>query len=104
MIVCLPSSPVLSPSFPHVLNVFTCRKRVDLIGIVVRSADDFCVIVAVALAMQLGGKGRYEDGWIAEVEFGLDVQEQLHPPVGQAQELPQLQVHPGPAPRDCNVS
>ena len=82
-------------------------ERIGSIGIIVRSADDFCVIVAVALAMQLGGKGGYEDGWIAEVELdwvGLDVQEQLHWPVGQAQELPQLQVHPGPAPRDCSVS
>ena len=53
--------------------------------------------------MKQGGSGRYEaaDGrdW-----RGLDVQEQLHPPLGQAQVSPQLQVHPGAARRDQGVS
>ena len=84
---------------------YVASEWIGLIGIIVRSADDFCVIVAIALACSSEEKGRYENGyWIAEVGFGLDVQEQLHSPVGQAQELPQLQVHPGPAPRDRGVS
>ena len=76
----------------------------DWIGIVVRLRGFiyFCVIVVVALAMQLDGGIEDGLGW---AEVGLDVQEQLHSPVGQAQELPQLQVHPGPiAPRKCGVS
>ena len=37
--------------YSHVVS-----EWIGLIEIIVRSADDFCVIVAVALAMQQGGQ------------------------------------------------
>ena len=48
---------------------------------------------------QAGGRAADSRNWRE-----LDVQEQLHPPLGQAQVLPQLQVHPGAARRDQGVS
>ncbi len=56
-------------------------------------------VVEVALACSREGKaGMRMADWRSWI--GLDVQEHLHWPVGQAQEVPQLQVHPGPARRD----
>ena len=63
----------------------------------------FCVIVDAASACSMEDKAgmRTADSrdWME-----LDVHEQLHPPLGQPQVSPQLQVHPGAAWRDRGVS
>ena len=78
----------------------------------INAADIFLRYRSRSVSNAAGGMRTAEvcQGWIVldlgfRLGVGVDVQEQLHSPFGQAQELPQLQVHPGAVvPRECGVS